>query len=36
VRDLVRDGKLIGMREYADTQHWEGALLAREDSRRAG
>ena len=33
---IVRDGKLVGMREYADTQHWERALLPGEESRRAG
>lgn len=24
---IVRDGKIISMREYADTQHWERALV---------
>ncbi|HVX44672.1 MAG TPA: nuclear transport factor 2 family protein [Mycobacteriales bacterium] len=24
----VRDGKIVEMREYADTQHWERALVA--------
>ncbi|KJY43441.1 limonene-1,2-epoxide hydrolase [Streptomyces sp. NRRL B-1568] len=24
----VRDGKIVNMREYADTQHWERALVA--------
>ncbi|MFF7355714.1 nuclear transport factor 2 family protein [Streptomyces filipinensis] len=25
---VVRDGKIVTMREYADTQHWERALVA--------
>jgi ketosteroid isomerase-like protein len=25
---VVRDGKILVMREYADTQHWERALVA--------
>lgn len=25
---VVRDGKIVTMREYADTQHWERALIA--------
>ncbi|MEY9932411.1 ketosteroid isomerase-like protein [Catenulispora sp. GP43] len=25
---VVRDGKIVAMREYADTQHWERALVA--------
>ncbi|MEV8477547.1 nuclear transport factor 2 family protein [Streptomyces sp. NPDC051173] len=27
---VVRDGKIAAMREYADTQHWERALVAAE------
>ena len=28
----VRNGKIVAMREYADTQHWERALVAGRES----